>query len=451
GTGGGQRPPRRGRGRHPHAADLHRRGVAVLGPPAPGPPRSGDIGVLPVRGDPVRRRAAGRRRRRHRLPAEGPGGRRRRLRRGVGAGGVGWHRPRPRGRHPAHGGFPSHHRLGPAERPRTGGARPDGRGPDQFGHRHQPRSLGGGGGEARGEHLRQARHLGDGQRPPPDTRRPPVLGRLRLAYDEGPQAWVAQSAEQRTRNAQVRGSSPLPGSMDGLVVDLGEVVGPDQVLSDPEVVASYTVDWTGRFRGASTVLVRPGSVAEVAAVVVACRRHGAAVVPQGGNTGMVGGGVPLAGEVVLSLRRLDAVGDVDRLAGQVTVGGGATLGTVRQAAADAGWAYGVDFAARDSCTIGGNVGTNAGGLRVLRYGDTRAQVLGIEAVLGTGQVVSHLGGLLKDNTGYALPALLCGSEGTLGVVTAARLRLVPPSPHRVVALLAFGGTAEAVSAAAELR
>jgi len=239
--------------------------------------------------------------------------------------------------------------------------------------------------------------------------------------------------------------------MDGLVVDLGEVVGPDQVLSDPEVVASYTVDWTGRFRGASTVVVRPGSVAEVAAVVVACRRHGAAVVPQGGNTGMVGGGVPLAGEVVLSLRRLDAVGDVDRLAGQVTVGGGATLGTVRQAAADAGWAYGVDFAARDSCTIGGNVGTNAGGLRVLRYGDTRAQVLGIEAVLGTGQVVSHLGGLLKDNTGYALPALLCGSEGTLGVVTAARLRLVPPSPHRVVALLAFGGTAEAVSAAAELR
>ncbi len=237
----------------------------------------------------------------------------------------------------------------------------------------------------------------------------------------------------------------------GLLADLREVVGGDQVIDDPEVTASYAVDWTGRFRGPSAVVVRPGSTTEVAAVLAVCRRREVPVVPQGGNTGMVGGGVPLAGELVVSVRRLDAVGAVDRLAGQVTVGGGATLGAVRRAAADAGWAYGVDFAARDSCTVGGNVGTNAGGLRVLRYGDTRAQVLGVEAVLGTGLVVSHLGGLLKDNTGYALPALLCGSEGTLGVVTAVRLRLVPPSPHRVVALLGFASTAAAVTAAAELR
>ncbi|HVX20711.1 MAG TPA: FAD-binding oxidoreductase [Acidimicrobiales bacterium] len=239
--------------------------------------------------------------------------------------------------------------------------------------------------------------------------------------------------------------------MDGLLTDLREVVGGPHVIDDPEVAASYAVDWTGRFRGRAAAVVRPGSAAEVADIVALCRRRGVAVVPQGGNTGMVGGGVPLVGELVVSLRRLDAVGEVDRLAGQVTVGAGATLGAVRQAAAAAGWAYGVDFAARDSCTIGGNVGTNAGGLRVLRYGDTRAQVLGVEAVLGTGQVVSHLGGLLKDNTGYALPALLCGSEGTLGVVTAARLRLVPPSPYRVVALLAFAGTGAAVAAAAEVR
>jgi FAD/FMN-containing dehydrogenase len=237
----------------------------------------------------------------------------------------------------------------------------------------------------------------------------------------------------------------------GLLTELRAAVGSDHVLDDPEVVASYVVDWTGRFRGPPTVVVRPGTVAEVAAVLAACRNRGVAVVPQGGNTGMVGGGVPLAGELVLSLRRLDTIDPVDGAAGQVTAAGGVTLGTVRQAAADAGWAYGVDFAARDSCTIGGNVATNAGGLRVLRYGDTRAQVLGVEAVLGNGDTVSHLGGLLKDNTGYALPALFCGSEGTLGVVTAVRLRLVPPVPERVVALLAFDGPAAAVAAAAVLR
>ena len=232
---------------------------------------------------------------------------------------------------------------------------------------------------------------------------------------------------------------------------LGEVVGPGNVLDDPEIVASYTVDWTGRFRGSTPLVVRPGAVAEVSEVVRRCREHAVALVPQGGNTGLVGGGVPLHGEVVLSLRRLGDLPPVDPLAGQLSAGAGVTVGAVQRAAASAGWAYGVDLASRDSATVGGSVATNAGGLRVLRYGDTRAQVVGVEAVLGTGEVVSHLGGLLKDNTGYALPALLCGSEGTLGVVTAVRLRLVPPAPARVVALVAFSGTGPAVSAAAVLR
>lgn len=232
---------------------------------------------------------------------------------------------------------------------------------------------------------------------------------------------------------------------------LAEVVGPSHVLTDPEVTAGYATDWTGRFRGSTAAVVRPGSTEEVAEVVRRCRRHGVALVPQGGNTGLVGGGVPLHGEVVLSLRRLDRLGEVDPVAGQVTAGAGAPVGEVRRAAAGAGWAYGVDFASRDSATVGGSVATNAGGLRVLRYGDTRAQVVGVEAVLGTGEVVSHLGGLVKDNTGYHLPSLLCGSEGTLGVVTAARLRLVPPAPRRVVALVAFDGVAAAVGAAGLLR
>lgn len=241
-----------------------------------------------------------------------------------------------------------------------------------------------------------------------------------------------------------------PGGSD-LVALFGEVVGPSHVLTDPEVTASYAVDWTGRFHGSAAAVVRPGSTAEVAEVVVRCRRHGLFLVPQGGNTGLVGGGVPLHGEVVLSLRRLDQVGEVDAVAGQVTAGAGAPVAEVQRRAVDAGWAYGVDLASRDSATMGGGVATNAGGLRVLRYGDTRAQLLGAEAVLGTGAVVSHLGGLVKDNTGYHLPSLLCGSEGTLAVVTATRLRLVPPAPRRVVAMLAFGDSAAAVTAAGLLR
>jgi FAD/FMN-containing dehydrogenase len=231
----------------------------------------------------------------------------------------------------------------------------------------------------------------------------------------------------------------------------GEVVGDTNVLTDPEVTASYALDWTGRFRGAAAAVIRPGSTEEVAEVVARCRHHGLALVPQGGNTGLVGGGVPLHGEVVLSLRRLDRVNPVDAVAGQVTAGAGAPVAEVQRAAEDAGWGYGVDLASRDSATVGGGVATNAGGLRVLRYGDTRAQLLGVEAVLGTGAVVSHLGGLVKDNTGYHLPSLICGSEGTLAVVTAARLRLVPPAPCRVAALLAFGDADATVTAAGLLR
>ena len=236
-----------------------------------------------------------------------------------------------------------------------------------------------------------------------------------------------------------------------LLSQLADVVGRDHVLAAPDAVAGYCVDWTGRFRGATEAVVRPGSAAEVAAVVTLCREHGVALVPQGGNTGLVGGSVPLAGEVVLSLRRLASVADVDERAGQLTAGAGTTVAGVQQAARDAGWAYGVDFASRDAATVGGSIATNAGGLRVLRYGDTRAQVVGVEAVLGDGSVVSHLGGLVRDNSGYHLPSLFCGSEGTLGVVTAARLRLVPPAPQRVVALLAFGTVDAAVVAAADLR
>ncbi len=210
-------------------------------------------------------------------------------------------------------------------------------------------------------------------------------------------------------------------------------------------------DWTGRFVGSSPAVVRPGSVAEVAAVLAWCAERGIAVVPQGGNTGLVAGGVPLEGEVVLSVRRLDEVGEVDHLAGQVTVGAGVSLADLHRAAAGAGWDYGVDLAARDSATVGGTVATNAGGIHVLAHGSTRAQLTGIEAVRSDGSVVSRLAGLVKDNTGYDLAGLLCGSEGTLAVLTAARVRLVPRRPRRAVAAVGFTSAAAAVAAIASLR
>jgi FAD/FMN-containing dehydrogenase len=237
----------------------------------------------------------------------------------------------------------------------------------------------------------------------------------------------------------------------GLVQDLRAAVGAAHVVVDPEVMASYGIDWTGRFRGLPSAVVRPGDGAGVAAVVAVCKEVGAALVPQGGNTGLVGGGIPLAGEVVLSLRRLAGVTDVDPLGGQLSVGAGTTVADVQSAAASAGWSYGVDLASRDSATIGGTIATNAGGLQVLRHGSTRAQLVGFEAVLGTGDTVSHMGGLVKDNTGYDLGGLLCGSEGTLAVVTAARVRLVPQSPERATTIVAFSSTGAAVDAASLLR
>ena len=186
-------------------------------------------------------------------------------------------------------------------------------------------------------------------------------------------------------------------------------------------------------------------------MVALAREHAVALVPQGGNTGLVAGSIPLAGEVVVSLSRLSELGRVDRLAGQVTAGAGVTLAALDAHAAGAGLAFGVDLGSRDSATVGGMVATNAGGLHVVRHGPMRAQVVGVEAVMGTGQVVSRLGGLIKDNTGYDLAQLLCGSEGTLGIVTAARLRLVAPPGQVVTALVGLDTVEAAVALAAALR
>jgi FAD/FMN-containing dehydrogenase len=240
--------------------------------------------------------------------------------------------------------------------------------------------------------------------------------------------------------------------MDDLFAELRAIVGADNVLTDPDVTGGYTTDWTRRFHGQARCVVRPSDTAEVAAVVRACAAVGAPIVPQGGNTGLVGGSIPGPDSpVLLSLRRLRRLDQVDTVAAQVTAGAGVTIAELRAHAAKAGFEYGVDLAARDSATVGGTIATNAGGIQTIRYGHTRAQLIGVEAVLADGSVISRLGGVTSDNTGYDLAQLLAGSEGTLGIVTAARLRLWRQEPVALTILAGVPSIAAAASLFAAVR
>jgi len=214
--------------------------------------------------------------------------------------------------------------------------------------------------------------------------------------------------------------------MTGLLEQLRAAVGAANVLADGDL-AGYEQDWRKRMRGKALAVVRPGSTEEVAAVVRACAAAGAPIVPQGGNTGMVVGGVPDTSgrEVVLSLQRMSAIRALDPDNLTLTAEAGCILQSVQEAAAEAGLLFPLSLAAEGSCTIGGNLATNAGGTQVLRYGNTRELCLGLEVVTADGQVWDGLSGLRKDNTGYDLRQLFIGSEGTLGIITAATLKLYP--------------------------
>ncbi len=236
----------------------------------------------------------------------------------------------------------------------------------------------------------------------------------------------------------------------GLLGDLAGIVGPHHVIVDPAIRAGYEVDWTGRFRGRAGAVLRPGDLAETAAVVELCRQHGIGLVPQGGNTGLVGGGVPADAAydvVVLSTRRISWIGDPDAVPGQVAVGAGTTLAELQRALGRAGAELGVDLASRDSATVGGMAATNAGGMRVMSHGTMRAQVTGIEVVLGDGRVVSQMRGLSKDTSGYDLSGLVVGSEGTLGVLTALRLKTIQLAERRAVAMIGVATIEAAVEIA----
>ncbi|MGH2736394.1 MAG: FAD-binding oxidoreductase [Actinomycetota bacterium] len=230
-----------------------------------------------------------------------------------------------------------------------------------------------------------------------------------------------------------------------------DVLGESRVLIDPGVTSSYTTDWTGRWHGPTRAVLRPTSTEQVAESLRVCSDFGVPVVPQGGNTGLVGGSVPRKLEAVLSLARLGRMDSVDESSATVTVGAGVTLAQLQEHARASTLDFCLDLGARDTATVGGLVATNAGGTHVLRYGSMRAQVLGLEYVLADGTTVSRLEGLVKDNTGYDLTGLLCGSEGTLALVTAATLRMRALLEHRVVALAGLRDVAGALDLLASAR
>ena len=198
---------------------------------------------------------------------------------------------------------------------------------------------------------------------------------------------------------------------------------PDAIFLGDGIPARFRADWSGLSPVMPLALVRPRDTAGVARALSLCNEHRVSVVPQGGMTGLAGGARPIAGGVALSLDRMTGIEEIDPVMATMTVQAGTPLAVVQVAAAEAGLFFGVDLGARDSCSIGGNIATNAGGNRVIRYGMTRESVLGIEAVLADGTVVSSLNKMLKNNAGYDLKQLFIGSEGTLGVITRAVLRL----------------------------
>jgi len=231
------------------------------------------------------------------------------------------------------------------------------------------------------------------------------------------------------------------------IARLAAIVGDANVLTAPADTEPYLVDWRGRYRGAALAVVRPATTSQVADVVRACAAAAVPIVPQGGNTGLVGGGTPDGSgrAIVLALGRMNRVRALDVGNATLTVEAGMPLAGVQQAAADAGLFFPLSLAAEGSATIGGNLATNAGGTAVLRFGNARDLVLGLEVVLADGRVWDGLRGLRKDNTGYDLKQLFVGSEGTLGIVTAAVLKLFPARRAQATALAAVSDPRAAVA------
>ncbi len=233
--------------------------------------------------------------------------------------------------------------------------------------------------------------------------------------------------------------------MNDFLDRLRAIVGPTHVLTDADALAGALVEPRGLYKGEARALVRPGTTAEVAAVVAACAAAGAPIVPQGGNTGLVGGQIPQGPEIVLSLKRLNRIREIDPLADCMIVEAGVTLAEAQGAAEKADRLFPLSLASEGSCTVGGNLATNAGGVAVLAYGNARELCTGVEVVLADGRIVNALSKLRKDNTGYDLKDLFVGSEGTLGIITAAALKLFARPRSRETAFVGLADPAAALA------
>src|SRR5882672_286432 len=228
------------------------------------------------------------------------------------------------------------------------------------------------------------------------------------------------------------------GKLDPSIAQrLKEAAGPSGWSEDPAEIAPHLVEWRGRWKGDSQLLLKPGETEQVARILAICDETETAIVPQGGNTGLVGGQISTRGEVLLSLERMNRIRSVSVEDNTLIAEAGVVLANAQKAAGQAGRLFPLSLAAEGSCTIGGNVSTNAGGVNVLRYGMTRDLVLGLEVVLANGRVLDLMRGLRKDNTGYDLKQLFVGAEGTLGIVTAAMLKLFPKPAGYTTVLVAI--------------
>jgi len=231
----------------------------------------------------------------------------------------------------------------------------------------------------------------------------------------------------------------LKPATEALIGSLQELLGPQGWVSGTADTGPYVSEWRGLYTGSTPLVVKPANTLEVSSVLALCNEHCVGVVPQGGHTGLAGGAIPGLedkAEIVLSLERMNTIRSIDADNFTVTVEAGCVLANLQQAVTDAGRFFPLSLASEGSCQIGGNISTNAGGTAVLRYGNTRDLVLGLEVVLSDGRVLSNLNGVRKDNTGYDLKQLFVGAEGTLGVVTAATLKLFPAPRGTATALLA---------------
>lgn len=235
-------------------------------------------------------------------------------------------------------------------------------------------------------------------------------------------------------------NAPSPGAATPeILAKFAAIVGEKYAVQDAEGLAPYLREWRHLYQGVTPMVLKPADTAEISRILALAHETGTPIVPQGGNTGLVGGQIPFTGELVLSLERLNRIRSVDPQGNMMIAEAGVTLAAAQKAAEEAGRLFPLSIASEGSCQIGGNLATNAGGTQVLAYGNARSLVLGLEAVLPDGRVWEGLRALRKDNTGYDLRDLFIGSEGTLGVITAAVLKLFPAPKSRATAIAGFAG------------